>query len=1041
MKSKSLKLIALLLTGAIAVTGVLEPFNPVLAQGESAQEESIPEKEREDVEEERPAEGEPEETTEQEGMGEPENSKEPENDKKPENDEKPENGEELTADEKPETGEESAEAKEPGNSQELKQNEEAKEMEEIQALDAVRTKPTAEEAFAALLQENEMYAVLNCETQAAVYQWASYDAAQAAVLPSGHQVKLTGAVVTDTGIWYQVSFAVNEKESTGFVPEDYVVTADSRLLEWKRTCNGSGNSKAAGTGVLEAQRATNLSAFPASYRSYIQALMNAHPTWTFVPMNTGLKWSDVIQNEMVNARNLVPVSYPLTWKSTASEDYQLINGKWDWVIKNGTTWVQASESIVRFYLDPRNFLNEISVFQYEQLTFNASCHNEAGVEAILAGTFMSHKVLEDGSGGGITYAQAFMQIGKELNVSPYFLASRVRQEQGTGGTSALISGTVSGYAGYYNYFNMGATGIGNDVIISGMNEAVANGWNSRYAALRGGAGKVTENYISKGQDTLYLQKFDVDSSYHGLYWHQYMQNLQAADNESKMVRSSYQGAGAMGNSFVFKVPVYKNMPGSACAAPGTKLGTPTLKVFKNGYASTKLSWSESLGAQAYEVYRASSKNGTYTKIADINGLSNTSYEDKSIQPGKRYYYKVCGFMNYNGVRSRSAYSSIKETDYRIAATSLTKTRVKNYTTVDLAWKKVSVSGYKIYRKKGSGKYTAVKTIKGSSTISYQDKTLEPNQTYTYKIRTYKTINGKNYYSSYSSEKKISTKIAAGQMEAVSASGGNKVKLIWKRDSKANGYVIYRAASEKGSYKRIKTITGNKTVSYSDAGVTTGTKYFYKVRSYAKAGKSTKYGSYSNILMASTRLTKPTVTSVSASSSIRLKWKKSSNAAGYKIYRADSYSGKYKAIKTITKNSTVSYTDKSVTLGKVYYYKVRAYAKFGKTTKYSSYSAVVCAQPELSETQISSIYSIGTTSLKLKWEKVSDAAGYKIYRKTGKNGKYTCVKTISKASTTAWKNSGLKKGTNYYYKIRAYKKVNGKTNYSSYSSEWAVQTKK
>lgn len=1033
MKSKGLKLMAFLVAGAIAVTGALEPIYPVLAQEKnalegstpeiSAQEEGTPEKQRENLEEEKTIE-ESEETTVQEGTEEPEDSKEPENNREPET-----GKEEIKDAVKPEEREKEKEAV-------LVETDEG-----TGALQEAKAEMTAEEAFAALLQDNAMYAVLNCGTQAAVYQQASYDAAQAAVLLSGHQVKLTGAVITDTGIWYQISFAISEKESIGFVPEDYVVTGDSRLLEWKQTYSGAGNAKAAGTGALEAQGATNLSAFPASYRPYIQALMNAHPTWSFVPMNTNLNWSEVIQNEMVNGRNLVSVSSPLIWKSTDSKDYQMANGQWNWVIKNGTSWVQASESIVKFYMDPRNFLNESSVFQYEQLTFNASCHNEAGVEAILAGTFMSHKVLEDGSGGGITYAQAFMKIGKELNVSPYFLASRVRQEQGTGGTSALISGTVSGYTGYYNYFNMGATGIGNDVIISGMNEAVANGWDSRYAALRGGAGKVTENYISKGQDILYLQKFDVDNSYHGLYWHQYMQNLQAADNESKMVRSSYQSAGAMGNSFVFKVPVYKNMPGSACAAPGTKLGTPTLKVSKNGYVSTKLSWSESLGAQAYEVYRAASKNGTYTKIADVIGLSNTSYEDKTIQPGKRYYYKVRGFMNYNGARSRSAYSSIKEIDYRIAATALAKASVKNYTTVDLAWKKISVSGYKIYRKKGSGKYTAVKTIKGSSTISYQDKTLEPNQTYTYKIRTYKTVNGKNYYSSYSGEKKISTKIVAGQMEAVSASGGNKVKLTWKRDSKANGYVIYRAASEKGSYKKIKTITDNKTVSYSDTGVTTGTKYFYKIRSYAKAGKSTKYGSYSNILMASTRLTKPTVTSVSASSSIKLKWKKSSNAAGYKIYRADSYSGKYKIIKTITKNSTVNYTDKNVALGKVYYYKVRAYAKFGKTTKYSSYSAVVCAQPELSETQISSIYSIGTTSLKLKWEKVSDAAGYKIYRKTGKNGKYTYVKNISKASTTAWTNSGLKKGTNYYYKIRVYKKVNGKINYSSYSSEWAVQTKK
>ena len=114
---------------------------------------------------------------------------------------------------------------------------------------------------------------------------------------------------------------------------------------------------------------------------------------------------------------------------------------------------------------------------------------------------MSHKVLEDGSGGGITYAQAFMQIGQQLKVSPYFLASRIRQEQGVNGTSWLISGTYPGFEGYYNYFNISATGIGDQVIISGLTEAKNAGWTTRYAALYGGAQKTAENYILKGQDT------------------------------------------------------------------------------------------------------------------------------------------------------------------------------------------------------------------------------------------------------------------------------------------------------------------------------------------------------------------------------------------------------------------------------------------------------------------------------------------------------------------------------------------------------------
>ena len=93
---------------------------------------------------------------------------------------------------------------------------------------------------------------------------------------------------------------------------------------------------------------------------------------------------------------------------------------------------------------------------------------------------MSQKKLEDNSGGGITYAQAFMQIGKELKVSPYFLASRIRQEQGVKGDSPLISGNYPGYKGYYNYFNISATGLGEQVVINGLKEAKAAGWTMRH---------------------------------------------------------------------------------------------------------------------------------------------------------------------------------------------------------------------------------------------------------------------------------------------------------------------------------------------------------------------------------------------------------------------------------------------------------------------------------------------------------------------------------------------------------------------------------
>ena len=80
------------------------------------------------------------------------------------------------------------------------------------------------------------------------------------------------------------------------------------------------------------------------------------------------------------------------------------------------------------------------------------------------------------------------------------------------------------------------------------------------------------------------------------------------------------------------------------------------------------------------------------------------------------------------------------------------------------------------------------------------------------------------------------------------------------------------------------------------------------------------------------------------------------------------------------------------------------------------------------------------NVKLTWSKVKGASGYEIYRSNSKDGKCSKVKTISKGSTTSYKNGKLKKSTTYYYKIRAYRKVNGKKVYGSYSSVVSVKTK-
>ncbi len=397
------------------------------------------------------------------------------------------------------------------------------------------------------------------EIVATVYRTDEYSLSAAAghtesgvvQIPSGSQVMIESAMWEDSAIWYLVCYAQDEKCYRGYVQGDYLISTDGRFLEWQQEYLADIPMSAGMNEEEPLVRAGNdLSAFPESYRAYLSQLQSKHPNWVFVPMNTNIDWNIVIAEEMKGDRSWVHSSKPAAWKGEQRDQ----------------NWYLATRQAVEYCVDPRNFLNEKYIFMFEQLTYNDDYHTVQGVQNIVQNTFMRGGI----PGEGISYSQYFFDLGQKLGVSPFHLASRVYQEQGTNGTSALISGTYPGYTGYYNYYNVKASGTTNkQVIESGLEYARSKGWNTRRRSIEGGAEFISKNYILKGQDTLYLQKFDVDNSYNGMFYHQYMQNITAPMTEGSTTRNAYERVGALNNRFVFKIPVYRNMPALACPEPGT----------------------------------------------------------------------------------------------------------------------------------------------------------------------------------------------------------------------------------------------------------------------------------------------------------------------------------------------------------------------------------------------------------------------------------------------------------------------------------------
>lgn len=337
--------------------------------------------------------------------------------------------------------------------------------------------------------------------------------------------------------------------------------------------------------------------FPPSYAQVLTELHYLHPTWEFEPllvsqMQPQYTWDYVLAQETENPkRNLINKgnSYVPYRHATNTELYD-------------SGWYQASAEAVAYFMDPENFLNEKDIFMFRDLFYSSSITAEV-VEGALAGTFMANTVLYD----DVTYAAYLTEVGQALNVDPLHLAARLRQEQGVSGNSPLVKGNCGdklwyyyanqiqtedgkqilapttghteaelvAYNGLYNYFNIKAAGTGYFEIYLGAMKEAASGtpemteawggsgaWDTPAKSIYGGADKLTSKYVGDYQNTVYLQKFNVDPRSSRNFWGQYMQNVGAAVSEARTTFNSLYGMGCLELPHRFVIPVYEGKPAS-----------------------------------------------------------------------------------------------------------------------------------------------------------------------------------------------------------------------------------------------------------------------------------------------------------------------------------------------------------------------------------------------------------------------------------------------------------------------------------------------
>ncbi len=306
--------------------------------------------------------------------------------------------------------------------------------------------------------------------------------------------------------------------------------------------------------------------FPESYKPYLRTLHAKYPNWNFRAARTGLSWNDVLEREGKLGKSLVSSSAPSSWKSQAAGAYDPQTGKYTSFDSGG--WAAASEKIIAYYLDPRNFINQIGIFQFLTHTYNAETQTSAGLAAVVSGTFLDAAFPETGFA---TYADALMEAGRTATVNPYVLASMILVEQGTSGTGKCISGTVSGYEGYYNYYNIGAYKTASmSAVTRGLWYASRSGsyqrpWDGHFASLLGGALFYSENYVKQNKNTLYFKKWNVMNGLEDVGEGQYMTNVQGAESEAAALRKGYLSL--LDSPMIFEIPIYSGMPDAACRKP------------------------------------------------------------------------------------------------------------------------------------------------------------------------------------------------------------------------------------------------------------------------------------------------------------------------------------------------------------------------------------------------------------------------------------------------------------------------------------------
>ena len=360
-----------------------------------------------------------------------------------------------------------------------------------------------------------------------------------------------------------------------------------------------------------------------------------------------------------------------------------------------------------------------------------------------------------------------------------------------------------------------------------------------------------------------------------------------------------------------------------------------VKVKTQGTTSLTLAWDKNASANGYVVEQY--KGGKWTQIAKTSSNATVTYTVNGLKADTTYTFRIKGYVvsgttEYSGEYTRLAAKT------RIANVGTFKGSTVSDSAIKLDWSKNDkASGYIIEQYKG-GKWTALATTKNNTTLTFTVKGLASATVYSFRIKSFRTVNGKTDYSEYTSLK-AATSFGGVNNLTVKSYTASAITLAWNKNAGATGYALEQYKG--GKWVQIAKTASNAVVSYTVSGLAADTTYTFRVRAYKTAAGKTIYSEYAR-LAAKTRIAKVATFTGSAvsASAVKLDWRKNDKATGYVIEQYKG--GKWTVLATTKNNTTLTFTVKGLAKGTTYSFRIKAFRKTGSTTEFSEYSSLKAA---------------------------------------------------------------------------------------------------